>query len=369
MRLRGYTAGSGSAPLYDGAALARAGVVVVTLNYRLGRFGFFAHPALGREANFGLLDQLTALNWVRRNIGAFGGDTSKITLFGNSAGGESVLLLMASPLARGKFSRAIVQSGLGGRRLPALTSERGDWPSAQASGLVFARQHGADDAASLRALPAETLLREPPSLYRGFGPVIDGRLIREDPLTAFVSGRAAPVPLIIGYNSHEVPVSAIGGADKVDGFLRLNSASRAAWRALYSSDEAFSRSVASDVLFRAPAISIAREHARNGNPAYLYEFALLPPKSPLSGAPHASERAYVFGNLSSAPWSTDAQDHDRSASMLQRWVAFAHGREPVLAEVGAWSSKAQALLRISRAGEDTTIVGHSLDSAQDLLPR
>jgi carboxylesterase type B len=97
----GYTSGSGSAPLYDGSKLAQAGVVLVTINYRLGRFGFFAHPALGAHANYGLLDQVAALNWVRRNIAAFGGDPSNITLVGNSAGGESVLLLMSAPQVRG----------------------------------------------------------------------------------------------------------------------------------------------------------------------------------------------------------------------------------------------------------------------------
>jgi para-nitrobenzyl esterase len=365
----GYTSGSGSAPLYDGSALARAGVVVVTINYRLGRFGFFAHPALGRQANYGLLDQLAALNWVRRNIAAFGGDSSRITLFGNSAGGESVLLLMSSPEARGKFARAIVQSGLGGRRLPAVTTARGDWPSAQSWGLAFAREHGAGDANSLRSLRAEVLLRDPPSLYRGFGPVIDGRLIREDPLTAFAAGRAAPVPLIIGYNSHEVPVSAIGGADRVDAFLRFTPASRAAWRALYATDEAFSGSVVSDALFRAPATRIAREHARHGNPTYLYEFALLPAKSPLAGAPHASERAYVFGNMSAAPWAVDAPDRARSASIVERWAAFAQGREPTQAEGRAWSPAPGTLLRINRDGDATVTVGSSLDTPRNLLPR
>jgi para-nitrobenzyl esterase len=364
----GYTSGSGSAPLYDGSALARAGVLVVTVNYRLGRFGFFAHPALGKEANYGLLDQLAAVDWVRRNIGAFGGDRSRITLFGNSAGGESVLLLMTSPKARGKFARAIVQSGLGGRRLPALTTGRGDWPSAEATGITFARQHGAIDATSLRALSAETLLRDPPSLYRGFGPVIDGRLIREDPLTAFRWGRAAKVPMIIGYNSHEVPVSAIGGVGRIDEFLRFSRESRAAWRSLYPSDDLFGRSIVSDVLFRAPAIRIAREHARNGNAAYLYEFSILPPQSSLAGAPHASERAYVFGNMSAAPWPTDAQDSVRSASIRQRWVAFAHGRKPLPGIGGDWSLVPDTRLCLSRDGDSSAPVINSFMSPY-LLPR
>jgi para-nitrobenzyl esterase len=350
----GYTSGSGSAPLYDGSKLAQAGVVLVTINYRLGRFGFFAHPALGSETNYGLLDQVAALNWVRRNIAAFGGDPSNITLVGNSAGGESVLLLMSSPRLRGTFARAIVQSGLGGRVLPALSTARGDWRSAQADGLSFAAGKGAWDAEALRKLPAQALLSEPPSLYRGFGPVLDGKLVQEDPLAAITGGGAARVPLMIGYNSHEVPVSAIGGSDRIVPFLRFKPASRSAWRAFYPSDQAFESSVVSDVLFKAPAIQTAIAHAHHGNRVYLYEFAVLPPASPLSGAPHASERAYVFGNLAKGPWAADKMDEARSAAMIRAWVDFASGRSPTIADQPwrPFSRAAPNRIRVAREGTD-----------------
>jgi para-nitrobenzyl esterase len=363
----GYIGGSGSAPLYDGSALARDGVVLVTINYRLGRFGFFAHPALGRHANYGLLDQLAALDWVRRNISNFGGDPANITLFGNSAGAESVSLLMASPLARGKFAKAIVQSGLGGRILPALATPRGAWSPAYKTGQEFAKRAGARHAQSLRSLPAEALLADTPSLYRGFGPVIDDHVVREDPLAAFAAGRAARVPLLIGYNSHEVPVAAIGGPERIDGFLHFTPAQRAGWRASYPSEAAYERSVVSDVLFAGPAVRLALEHARNGNPTWLYEFAVLPPQTALTGAPHASERAYVFGNLASAAWPTQAIDALRSRAIRTRWTEFAKASLPLLGGGVDWNRvepRRPEALRISLAADekgvpDVALVGAS----------
>ncbi|WP_438693005.1 carboxylesterase/lipase family protein, partial [Sphingomonas sp.] len=174
----GYVNGSASAPLYDGTALARRGVVVVTLNYRLGHFGFFSHPGLspGDGPNFGLLDQRAALRWVRDNIDRFGGDPGSVTLFGNSAGGESILFLMAMPGARGLFQRAIVESGLGGRALPT---------SASAIDPV----RGQAPIADLRALPASAVLGwGKPSVYRGFGPAIDGRTVTADLSATFKAG-------------------------------------------------------------------------------------------------------------------------------------------------------------------------------------
>lgn len=366
----GYTAGSGSAKLYDGRKLAEAGVVVVTINYRLGRPGFFAHPAFGSEVNFGLLDQIAALDWVRRNIGAFGGDPGNITLFGNSAGGESVLLLMTAAQARGKFARAIVQSGLGGRKLPGLRTPRGGLPSAQDQSLAFAAAHEAKDAAALRRLPAETLLSDPPSVYRGFGPILDGMLIREDPLTAFSLGHAAPVPLMIGYNSLEVPVAAVGGALRIAPFLRFSPEDRARWRSLYPSDVAFEKAILSDVLFRAPAIRIATEHASHGHSVYLYEFDIFSPDSPLIGAPHASERAFVFGNLAQAPWTTNRIDAEHSAWMVRSWTSFASGRTS-LADM-QWKvleSSAPKTTNIVREGIREGEVGGVDRSTRNLLPR
>ena len=314
----GYTSGSGSAPLYDGSALAARGIVVVTFNYRLGRFGFFDHPELAnaREgSNFGLLDQRAAFQWVRDNIAAFGGDPGQVTIFGNSAGGESILFHMASDGSRGLFHRAIVQSGLGGRDL------------LQTSASVD-RERAATSLEELRAQKASDILAwGTPSLYRGFGPTIDGIIIKERVEVTFRAGRQAPVPLIIGYNSFEFPPAAIGGTAAALALVGHSETERALGIAAYGSAELYEKNIASDVLFRMPALRLARHHAVRGHPTWSYEFDVVASSvaTRLSGAPHASERAYVFNNLQALGWATDARDHVIAGEMAERWVAFAKG--------------------------------------------
>ncbi len=199
----GNTVGAGSLGAYDGSAFTRDGVILVTLNYRLGAFGFFAHPALTAAAkpdeplvNYGLMDQIAALQWVKRNIAAFGGDPDNVTLFGESAGGQDTLLLMTSPAAQGLFAKAIVESGGGWGEMASL-------PRREAQDSALARNAGAPaDAtvAQLRALPMAKLIDWP--ALRG-GPAVDGRLILEPTTQAFAVGHYAHVPLIIGSNSWE----------------------------------------------------------------------------------------------------------------------------------------------------------------------
>jgi para-nitrobenzyl esterase len=203
----GFVNGSATAPLYDGSALARQGVVVVTVNYRLGRFGFFAHPALTAEqrggllANYGLMDQIAALRWVKRNIGAFGGDPANVTIFGESAGGMAVNRLMMIDEARGLFAKAIVESGAGRERGQTLRQAEDD-------GAAFATKLGTAhaDAAALRALPADRIVAAGDlDVIVGEAPILDGKLLREDPADAFAAGRVARVPYLIGSNSLEFP--------------------------------------------------------------------------------------------------------------------------------------------------------------------
>lgn len=330
----GYTGGSGSAKLYEGRALARRGVVVVTLNYRLGRLGFFAHPGANPSegANFGLLDQRAALSWVRNNIAAFGGDPKRITLFGNSAGGESVLFHMTSPGSRALFQRAIVQSGLGGRVLrTAATSVDID--------------RAATPIAELRTLPADSVLGwGQPSLYRGFGPVIDDVTITQDIEASFRGQRQAHVPLIIGYNSNEFPAAFLGGPTGGIALVGHDAAEQARAAAAYGSIDAYRQRIASDALFRAPALRLARLHAASGAPTWVYEFDVLAVAATalLSGAPHASERAYVFGSLPTLSWKTDAEDAAIGRDLGDRWVAFAKGGAP------SWSRK--SAFRFARQG-------------------
>jgi para-nitrobenzyl esterase len=202
----GFIAGDGSEPRYDGESMARKGVVVVTTNYRLGLFGFLAHPELTRESahrasgNYGLLDQSAALRWVRRNIAAFGGDPEKVTIAGESAGSASVSAHMASPLSRDLIAGAIGESGAmltGGRGAPLAQAEQ--------AGLDFAKEVGATSLAALRAMPTEQLHEATSKAGVGRFPLtVDGYFLTEHPGATFAAARQARVPLLVGWNSEEM---------------------------------------------------------------------------------------------------------------------------------------------------------------------
>lgn len=335
----GFNNGSGTAALYDGTNLARRGVVVVTINYRVGRLGFFDHPALAAErdpdepgGNYGMLDIVAALEWVRDNAAAFGGDAGNVTVFGESAGGAAVTRLMIAPGARGLFHRAVVQSGLGrdsGVPLDAPSAVGG--PSLRDRGLAFARTVGATTAADLRAIPAEALLRPAPSFYGGDNLVIDGRLVTGDVEAAFAAGREAPVPLIIGTNSAEFwwirpsEISPYGAIDDA-----LTSQERVDLYAAYGGEDGYRAHVVSDLAFNEPARHLARLHAANGHPTYLYRFDVVPDSNPepSGGATHASERPYVFDNLHTVGRPMGARDERAAKAMADYWTTFAATGDP-----------------------------------------
>jgi len=341
----GLNNGSGTAALYDGSNLAKRGVVVVTINYRLGRLGFFGHPALTAEAggedlvgNYGFADVIAALEWVRDNAAAFGGDPGNVTIFGESAGGALVTRLMISEPARGLFHRAVVQSGLGrDQGTPTFRSVEGS-PSLEQRGRAFAVAAGLPEDATveqLRALPAERLLRPAPSFYGGDLLVIDGYdgggLVEGDVEPAFAAGREAPVPLIIGANSAEFwwmkpsDLSPYGAIDDP-----MTPEERAAFLAAYGGQGGYDQFVLSDLVFNEPARHLARLHARNGHPTYLYRFdvvsAAMP--EPHAGATHASERQYVFDNLAASPWPTAEMDQRAADAMAGYWTTFAAKGDP-----------------------------------------
>ena len=202
----GFVVGSGSEPRYDGTRLAARGIVVVTLNHRLNALGFLAHPELTAESehrasgNYGMLDLVAALKWVRRNIAAFGGDPAEVTIAGESAGSEAVSALMASPLARGLFARAIGESGA-----MFATPSRAPAPleKAEAAGLAFMRKVGAKTLAELRAAPAEAILAAAPGPGLGHRPIVDGFFLPKAPATIFAAGEQSDVPLMAGWNKDE----------------------------------------------------------------------------------------------------------------------------------------------------------------------
>jgi len=344
--------GAASQRVYDGAAFARRGVVLVSINYRLGRLGFFAHPALTREnadggrlGNYGLMDQVAALRWVQRNIRAFGGDPRRVTVFGESAGAASVLALMVTPEARGLFQRAISQSGYGrgSYSRPAAVAPDGQ-AAAGDEGAALLRGIGVDttDAAVLRGLPLARLDALPPiSQMTGANFLLDGQVLREDLWSAFRAGHEARVPLLIGANDQENawPTPPEMKAARLKRFDRwVSPAERAQLVADYGGQDVFDGHFTGDLTFAAHAWSLAALHAVNGQPTWRYRFAALPDaaRATLAGTPHAGELAYVFGNLGAAYWPTSARDAAVSAAVMDYWVEFARSGRPQPAGRPAW---------------------------------
>ncbi|MBV9541141.1 MAG: carboxylesterase/lipase family protein, partial [Alphaproteobacteria bacterium] len=325
--------GSSSGPIYDGSNFARDGVVLVSINYRLGLLGYFAHPALTKEAaanaplgNYGQMDQIAALQWVKRNIAAFGGDPNNVTVFGESAGGSSILYLLATPSAKGLFNKAIVESG-GGWTVPITLAQK------EAEGEGFAAQVGLHNATpeQLRAIPAEKTLGIPAQL--GFGPFVDGRLVPVSPTRAFRDGTAMDVPLVIGSNSFEASLmrSFSIPPDRILG--RLTPETRAAYASDAASDDALAAAVFTDSAMGAPAHWIAAR-AASGAPSWLYHFSYVASirRGMAPGAAHGTEIPYVFstGSALASRFGISLCDDDRAMEALMHscWVGFAKTGTP-----------------------------------------
>ena len=354
-----HTDGSGSEPMYQSDVLPERGCVLVTINYRLGMFGFLAHPELSAESadgvsgNYGLLDQVAALEWVRDNIEQFGGDPGNVTIFGESAGGEAVLNLMTAPRARGLFHRAIAQSPSDSGRWLHLDRPVLDFEPAVDTGRRFAELATGIDGgpiADLRAMDAtelSALYTAHSELGRSFYPVVDGMILPTTPMTAFGRGTQAPVPLMIGYNSDEGTLLAgfmhPSGAEfeaPADGSVVPPAEIRAAFERSYPSSDHVDRLFraypglavgdmqarivhAGDHMFGVHVDHAARCHAAQGHPVYRYHFRAVP-ASPrqTAGAFHAAEVLYVFDTtFPLVPTAADA--HLLAREMGDRWFAFA----------------------------------------------
>lgn len=336
--------GSGRQQAYDGSALAARGVVVVTLNYRMGALGFFDHPALagqsGGVVNYGLLDQVAALRWVRDNIAVFGGDPANVTIFGESAGAQSVLALFASPKARGLFHRGIAQSPYG---IPSHTREKARTVSinvASAVGLGGARA----TAAQLRAVPAARffagLKGEDLTLAPGF--VAGDAVLPQTILQAFQQGRQARLPLIVGNNSDEATVATAFGLDPAQIVQRLG-AGKVLLKPLYpgvTDNAQLGREVVRDLVFTAFARRIAYLHSQSA-PTWRYYFSHvqtgLRPRPP--GVGHGGEIVYVMGTGESCNcMPARFSDADRALSRMvgDYWTSFARSGVPTAKGAPAW---------------------------------
>lgn len=343
----------GGASLYPGDFLARQGLVVVSFNYRLGRLGFFAHPALATEepdaprGNYGYMDQVAALQWVKRNIAAFGGDPNNVTIAGESAGGGSVLVLLTSPMARGLFHRAILQSpGIPTPRAGAAPMR--DLAAAESIAVEYARDagiEGNDQAAlaALRALPVETLSSgtegyvsailgglEIPGLSHS---IIDGRLVVETPERALRAGRQAMVPLLVGANDADLAASP---AQTKDALFAPFGVWASQARTLYdprgdASLKALIQAIIADGVMVEPSRYLAEVMARAGQPAYFYRFSYVPElqRSQVPGAAHAAEIVFVFDAVAAILKDKASVDDVTMAKTTSGyWVDFVKTGDP-----------------------------------------
>jgi para-nitrobenzyl esterase len=362
----GYQAGATSEPRQDGKDLARKGVVVVSMNYRLGIFGFFSHPGLSQESgrgasgDYGIMDQVAALRWVQRNIAAFGGDPSNVTIFGESAGSYSVSIQMATPLARGLFHKAIGESGsvVGTRRSPSHVAPLA---KAEKAGEDFGAAIGAKTLADLRAVPADALLKASTDKKFRTGVVVDGYVLPKDMRSIYEAGEQGHVPLLAGWNADESRVYSVFGDKRptaasfakdvrgeygaeADQILRLYPA-RTDAEAVRSAGD-----LASDRFIVTTTWKWIELQLETGDaPVYRYQFDRAVPISPGTiingapatsadtGAPHASEISYVFGAISAmkdVPWE-DA-DFKLSDAIGTYWTNFAKTGNPNGAGLPEW---------------------------------
>jgi para-nitrobenzyl esterase len=361
----GYTMGSGSSRAYNGEGLSRLGSVVVTINYRLGPFAWLAHPALSKESehnssgNYGLLDQIAALQWVKRNIAAFGGDPGRVTIFGESAGAGSVCYLMVSPLAKGLFHRAIAESGTAfGQNRHIRESWYGLEP-AEKMGERIAREMGADKEkdpiAALRAKSAEELLagsNMSASFFSGggnrFAPIVDGWVVPDDPGAIFEAGKQHPVPLIAGSNADEGSIFAltvpVGDAMQYRNLVKTMFAEQAdEVLAMYpASNAAEARSAISriigDAFFVSGARSLARMHSKVTPNVFVYHFTRVrpDPRRASLGAFHAAEIPYVFKGLDSFGAAAEPRDEELAKTISSSWIRFAAAGDPNVQGQPVW---------------------------------
>ena len=346
----GFAAGTTSSPTYDGARLAQKGVVLVSVAYRVGAFGFLAHPELSKESgkgsgNYGLQDMIAGLQWVKDNIAAFGGDPRNVTIFGESAGGIAVSMLCASPHAKGLFAKAISESG--GSFAPSRRGDEGGMnvPTlavAEAAGTSFLGKLGAASLAAARALPADKIQQaQGAGLGTGFWPTDDGDVLPGDQYVLYSRGKFNDTPVLIGTNSDEGALFVRGGVTGADFEQTIRGGYGEHAGAILKANphgtdaEALqaSRNIFRDSAFAWPTWTWAKLQITKGkSPAYVYYFDHRTPQSP-NGATHADELGYVFRTLGP---SARPEDLAMSELVSSYWTNFAKTGDPNGAGLPSW---------------------------------
>lgn len=377
----GFVNGGSSPAVYDGSEFAKQDVIFVSFNYRVGRFGFFAHPALTKEdpdglkGNYGFMDQIAALKWVQTNIQAFGGDPYQVTLVGESAGGFSIHTLMNSPLAKGLFQRAIIQSGGGrtdiggGRRISTVNAVGSE--SAESIGLKFAAKfniHGSDEKAlaALRALPAEDIVSGLNMATMGdptyAGPMIDGKVVTAQPKDFYDAGTGINIPLMVGTTDYEIgfppKVSSMAEALKQFGHDNLESAAQIFKQTGVTDPQEVAQAISSDLLMVEPSRYVERHATAQGQPVYAYRFAYVADsvKKEWPGAFHATDIPFAF-NTVKARFAEALTKNDEAAAIQTNsyWVNFAKNGNPNGDGLPTWSrynTKQDNIMLLSNEGAE-----------------
>ena len=364
----GFSAGSGNLPQLNGTAIPRQGVVVVTINYRLVMFGFLAHPALatgGETAgNYGLLDAVAALQWVQRNIHAFGGDPARVTIFGESAGADMVNYLMVSPAAQGLFSQAISQSSsVGMAPIPRLDQRVGFNPPAAELANSYIKKlalpETADLAATLRALSTGQLLAAMGERDR-FTPIVDGRILPDQPGRLFATGRQKNVPYMTGGNSWEASLGRlIGGGFSPAFAAKLVPAADKARLYPGLAGETLDDAVFGDLVILSHSRYVANQMRALQAPVHAYYLSYVADdrRARQPGAAHSDDIAFVMGTLDA---ETDlsrvtAQDRNVSRLMMDYWVEFARRGDPNKAGLPEWPAYERRSARVLEIGDEIAV--------------
>ncbi len=383
----GFTGGSGSGPGSAGDAFAKQGVILATINYRLGRLGHFAHPALSKEhpeefkGSYAYMDQIAALKWIRENIAAFGGDPDNVTIFGFSAGGVSVHSLLTIPSAKGLFHKAISESGGGrdgvltGRPIRTENADPLYAVSAETIGINFALKHnivGTDETAlaKLRSLSVEEIVdggqeNDSAGVKIYSGPILDGKLVVETAESAYKGGRQAGVPLIIGNCSAEIGGAFVSTANSKEALFSLFGEFETEAKAAFDpgGNKEFAEVITkfnTDWVWGEPARMAARAFAAQRNPAYMYQFGYVPAtmrERARYGAGHGSEISFVFNTLN-ARWGNTGEatpgEKELAKIMNTYWANFAKTGDPNGKGLPVWplyDTQKQEILDIELEGK------------------